>query len=274
MKRLIGAAALLMVFGACTKTDKDESEPVAVEKYLKSSASPTDTLIYNYDAEYRLTDYHFTPTTGDEYNYKLVYTQDKLTELVLENLSTGDRFTKSSYDYDNQGRLLRVHSFIKVNEDITQHYYDSLVYDNNNVTVGSYRARVLNEPRTYSSRTILIRDTKGNITRKIEVDVVKNVETKDSTVYSYTYDDKINMRRNVKAHQIMAGYNPSLRPSQNNTLTVEMVINGKVFVKANYTYTYDKDGYPITQKSSYLTITNGQEERTEDTADLQYITKE
>ena len=92
-------------------------------------------------------------------------------------------------------------------------------------------------------------DASGNVVLQETV-----VDSNTESEIQYTYDDKINPFRHVKPHFLLWEDFPS---RVNNVLSSKRInlSDNRVIWEENYTYTYDSDGYPITQEDGVSIIT-------------------
>jgi len=269
-KMLFGAVALVMLLAACGKDEDATPAPQKGTKYLLSSVSALDSTTYKYNADFKLTNIAVISKV-DEFKlfYEAKYNGDVPTQLDKGVTST-ELGKFKTYDYDNQGRLLRVRYF---STDVGAFYgYDSVYYDDKGRPAGTYYALVLGDTYSYIARSANTWNEKGNIIRIRQTGWMNGAETKDSAIYTYTYDDRKNYYLNIKNSYILGIGDPAACLSANNIVTYKYVSNSDTD-SSNNIYTYDEDGYPATRKTSSVRVIDGVEYKGESLYKLSYIQK-
>lgn len=242
MKKLfLSAAALVVLFAACSKDD--DNTPQSGKKYLLHVLSPTDSVELTYDAANNIKKVGYYSQEDNEIS-ELTYENGKL---VSKSTSTNGAPMKllQTFDYNSAGKLLRVNFFVSTNRS----RYDSLVYDANGRLTALYE---LSADSKIWSKYAYIWDSKGNINRQVLVDITDGVESKDSSITDYTYDNKVNYASRQPEFFLLEADNPTLGLSANNVIKSVETSNTNLGYNSTVTeeYTYDEDGYPVTQKET------------------------
>jgi len=250
-KLLLSAAALVVLFAACSKEDDDKNTPqTTAKKYLQYITSSEDSMDVTYDAANSMKKI-FTYTRYDNSTEleEFIYENGKPTKKTSTPDGEAARLTQT-YEYNSAGKLLKV---IDYSYEGPIYRYDSLGYDANGrltVVYSHVRDNEDNVNNTYhiNGKLFLTWDSKGNIIR--QADVSGPVGEEDSVMTDFTYDDKVNFASRQPEFFLQNPTNVSFGLSANNVITSINVANSAPLDSINTTkeYTYDEDGYPVTQK--------------------------
>lgn len=251
-KLLFSAAALVMLFAACSKDDDKNVDPTPSEKkyFVNRVSDGGDSLAVSYDSTFRVTGTVSTYPTGDgqvsAYYSKPVYENGKIVEVKFGSKPDALIYSQR-YEYNAAGKLVKSNYMSSSNTEISS--YDSLVYDANGRVAGYFSGEFVEGVRRYYSKTNIIWDSKGNVVSELEIDIEDGVATKDTTVTTYTYDDKVNYIAKQPEFFFLEPEDIAFALSANNILTSVRI---RETYKDAYTneYTYDADGYPVTQKET------------------------
>lgn len=246
-KILFSAVALVTLFTACSKDeDKTAGEPF-VYKYLLSRVSKTDSLSVIYDADLLISgivhkEVLENGTVASSY-IQPVYGGHIVS---LKEGEDEDNLVKTrSYEYNASTGNLTKFNYLSAAGEITS--FDSLFYNAKGQVAGYYSGSGKGELTSYTSKTTFTWNHIGNLTKEVEIAMVDNEETKDSTLTVYTYDDKKNSLARLTSFYMIDPQDAAATLSPNNILTsVRQNSNYKDAV--TNVYTYDQDGYPATQK--------------------------
>jgi len=241
MKKLfLSAAALVVLFAACSKDD--DNTPDTSKKYLTHVLSSGDSVELTYDAANNIKKVGYYSEDDTEIS-ELTYENGKLTS-KSSSVNGAAMKLLQTFDYNSAGKLLRVNFYVS---GTTKSRYDSLVYDANGHLTALYE---LSADSKIWNKYAYIWDSKGNITREVLVNVTDGVESKDSTITDYTYDNKVNYASRQPEFFLLEADNPTLGLSANNFIKSVETSNKRpgYIMTVTEEYTYDEDGYPVTQK--------------------------
>jgi len=241
MKKLFfSAAALVVLFAACSKDD--DNTPDTSKKYLTHVLSSGDSVELTYDAANNIKKVGYYSEDDTEIS-ELTYENGKLTS-KSSSVNGAAMKLLQTFDYNSAGKLLRVNFYVS---GTTKSRYDSLVYDANGHLTALYE---LSADSKIWNKYAYIWDSKGNITREVLVNVTDGVESKDSTITDYTYDNKVNYASRQPEFFLLEADNPTLGLSANNFIKSVETSNKRpgYIMTVTEEYTYDEDGYPVTQK--------------------------
>lgn len=244
MKKLfLSAAALVVLFAACSKDD-DNNTPDTAKKYLLHITSPKDSMEFTYDAANNVQKIGYYSPDDTEIS-ELTYENGKLTK-KSSSVNGAAMKLLQTFDYNSAGKLLRVSFYVS---GTTKSRYDSLVYDANGRLTALYE---LSTDAKIWSKYAYIWDSKGNVTRQVLLDVTDGVESKDSSITDYTYDNKVNYAFRQPELSLLDVEDPALRLSTNNIIKSVETSNTNPGYNLTVTeeYTYDEDGFPVTQKET------------------------
>ncbi|MCF6406846.1 hypothetical protein L3C95_28365 [Chitinophaga filiformis] len=268
-KLLFSAAALVVLFAACSKDD--DNTPQSGKKYLLHILSEEDSLEITYDAAYNM------KKIG---NYS---TSTEITELTYENgkltkksgsYDGGEMKLIETFDYNSAGKLLRTNFFVSSG---ARSRYDSLAYDANGRVTALYElGSEIGGTYKIRHKYAYIWDSKGNVTRTVLLAVTDGVESKDSSITDYTYDDKVNFASRQPEFFALEVEDPAFGLSVNNVVkSIETSNTNPGYVlTVTEQFTYDEDGYPVTRKEVETETLNGTVVHTyEDAFRYRYIKK-
>ncbi|SDH40278.1 hypothetical protein [Chitinophaga filiformis] len=268
MKKLfLSAAALVLLFAACSKDD-DNNTPQSGKKYLLHMLSPGDSVELTYDAANNIKKVGYYSEDDTEIS-ELTYENGKL---ISKSSSVNGAAMKllQTFDYNSAGKLLRVNNYVS---GTTRSHYDSLVYNTNGQLTALYE---LSADSKLWNKYAYIWDSKGNITRQVLLDITDGVESKDSSITDYTYDSKVNFASRQPEFFLLEADNPTFGLSANNVIKSVETSNTRTGYNLTVTeeYTYDEDGYPVTQKETEKETQDGTVVHTyEDSFRYRYIKK-
>jgi len=270
MKKLfLSAAALVVLFAACSKDD-DNNTPTT-KKYLLHMLSAEDSVEVKYDAANNIKE--VGAYSDSKEISSLTYENGKLTK-KSSSVNDGPLRLVETFDYNSAGKLLRTNFYVS---DGMKSRYDSLAYDANGRLIALYElGSEINGTYKIRTKYAYSWDSKGNINREVRVAVADGVETKDSSITDYTYDDKVNFAAKQPEFFLLEADEPTFGLSVNNIIKSVHTTNtnpGYVLTVTEL-YTYDEDGYPVTQKETEKETQDGTEVHTyEQSYRYRYIKK-
>ncbi len=227
MKKIFAMAFIaLTTLSACTGNDDDSnnSDTVLVKKITSDAGTDyEETATFTYDGT------KIKRITYDSSNYiKFTYTGDLLT--LSESYEDGVLDQKQIFTYNEEGQLIDLKYYEIDSDDPSTDYFQRTTY-------------VYNANGTIS--TTSYDDEAGtNVTSTGTLTVVNgNLVSFNNSNYSgtYTFDTKNNPFKNIKGYFaiILAGEEGGI----NNILSS----NNDFDQVTTYTYTYNEDGYPVTE---------------------------
>jgi len=248
---LFSAVALVTLFTACSKDDDKTIDPPMAKKFLVSRVSDSgDSLGITYDSTFRVTGAVNTQTAGGNTTYsyytKAVYENGKIVEVTFGEKA--DAISgRQRYQYNAAGKLVLSSYYSSSSNEISS--YDSLVYDANGRVAGYVSGDITDGVRSYYSKTNVIWDNKGNVIAEQEMQIEDGTVSKDTTFTTYTYDDKVNYIAKQPEFYFLEPEDIAFALSANNIKTSirQSATSKDVFTNE---YTYDADGYPVTQKET------------------------
>ncbi|SHN10141.1 hypothetical protein [Chitinophaga sp. CF418] len=270
MKKLfLSAAALVVLFAACSKDD-DNTPQTPAKKYLLHIVSAEDSVEITYDAAYNMKKIGAYASSTEI--SELTYENGKLTK-KSGSRNGGAMELGQTFDYNSAGNLLRVNNYISSG---SRSHYDSLAYDANGRLTGFYELTSVINGYQIQAKYAYTWDSKGNIIKEVRVSMPGGVESKDTSFTDYTYDDKVNFASRQPEFFLLEADNPTFGLSVNNVVKSVHTINtiaGYVLTTTDE-YTYDEDGYPVTRKEVEKETRDGAVVNTyEDSYKYRYIKK-
>lgn len=250
-KLLLSAAALIIIFAACSKDDDKNTPQTPAKKYLLNMTSSEDSVDMTYDAAYSMkTIFDYTLYDKSTVLSEFVYENGKPTRKM--NSVDGEAALLSQvYEYNSAGKLLKVNHYTLYNG--FKSHYDSLAYDANGRLTAVYEHVPDNDPDVNStyhiqSKLAIIWDDKGNVIRTADVSGPEGA--KDSVITDFTYDDKVNFASRQPEFFLQKPINAGFGLSANNVIKSVNRANSdpQNYITTTKEYTYDEDGYPVTQK--------------------------
>jgi antitoxin component YwqK of YwqJK toxin-antitoxin module len=249
MKKLcLSAAALVVLFAACSKDD-DNTPQTPAKKYLLHMISADDSVEVTYDAAYNMKKISAYSDANSAEISELTYENGKLTKKSASYAGSEMKLIQS-FDYNSAGKLLRANFYVS---GVTVSRYDSLAYDANGRLTALYEfSSDIDGSYKIWNKYVYTWDSKGNITREVRVAMPAGVESKDSSITDYTYDNKVNYASRQPEFFLLEADDPTFGLSANNILKSVHTTNTNPGFVSTVTeeYTYDEDGYPVTQKET------------------------
>jgi hypothetical protein len=251
-KLLLSATALVVLFAACSKDD-DNTPQTSAKKYLLSQTSDEDSTVITYDVTNNMKKIQ---SWDLEYNSlqtsELVYENGKLVKKMMSE-DEGALQLFQDFGYNSAGKLVKVNMY---SSNGSKSRYDSLVYNAEGRLTALYEAAAVVDGYTMRRKNAFIWDSKGNIARQVAVAITDGIESKDSTIIDYTYDDKVNYAARQPEFSVLDAEDPVSALSANNiTKSVwSYTMSPGSSSVTTIEYTYDEDGYPVTRKEIIKTI--------------------
>ncbi|KAA2239396.1 hypothetical protein F0L74_24655 [Chitinophaga agrisoli] len=262
MKKLFpGAAALVLLFTACSKDDKpatpdQPNTPQTTGKYILQQITPLDTLEAAYDADNNM-EKIITWQVGKTVKSfdELIRENGKLTK-VMSTYSGAATKLRQTLEYNSAGKLVKSNWYLSPDGHMSS--YDSLVYNATGGLAEMYEySPGLTSPEL-DVRHVYIWDNNGNIIKALGLGI--SGIAPDTVFTEYTYDNKINWGAKQPEFFLTNPKDPAFGLSANNILKMVQTTPATSPDRSSVTtrtYTYDEEGYPVTRKDLIQTIQAG-----------------
>ncbi len=265
MKKLfLSAAALVLLFAACSKDDNPTPGtpdiPQTHGKYLQYLLTSVDSVRFTYDTANNIIGEGRWGRIDALVRKSLVFRENGKIKQVDRLIADDVAEPLRSFEYNSAGNPSKIF-FYNTFSDGTK--YDSLLYnaDGRLTTIYSI-ATYLAPPNQIDGKTIFTWDSKGNVTKEVVLNIFDGVESKDSLIIDYIYDDKVNYFAKQPELFLIEGQDPVMWQSANNAI---QYVERKSSLPAMTTtvtsvYTYDEDGYIVEKKATTKTVNGTQED--------------
>ncbi|PWV51605.1 hypothetical protein [Chitinophaga sp. S165] len=249
-KLLFSAAAVTVLFAACT--DKDTNPAPQSTKFFLNSVSEYDSSSVTYNAGNQIATFT-SIAKGEDYAYysEAVYEGGKLTEVRASEKSPTALVKAQTYEYDANGKLLKVRFYSEETGDMTQ--YDSIAYDNSGRVASLYQGF---DPGEFSSKSVFVWDGKGNVAKQYGILITDGEEATDTVKTEYTFDDKVNLFAKQPGFYLLHPEEVANMLSTNNVTKASFSYSTFTIEEKNE-FTYDSDNYPVTNKNTSTAYQNG-----------------
>lgn len=260
MKKLfLSAAALVVLFAACSKDD-DKNAPdnpdktETVPKLHQSTVSATDSFQSVYDVDYKLIKTVFwSPKNTQRQTDSMVYENGRLTRIMSGRGGVFNLWLTHGY---NSANKLEIAAYYFT--DGTMSSYDSIIYNAEGRPAAAFGKEPDARPRY---KKVYTWNSMGNLAREIRISYSNGVESKDTGIVDFTYDDKVNYGSKQPESFLQQPDLVAFGFSVNNAVKSLSwnTANPGTVSQITREYTYDNDGYPASRKDVARSIVNGQE---------------
>ncbi|QHS59888.1 hypothetical protein [Chitinophaga agri] len=246
IRLLLATLTFTLLLSACSKNEGLQGEKVF--SGMNNTESGYD-VSYDYDKHKRVVGVTVKDLNNNPENYHSEMIRFDSTGRISftyaseDQLSFGRIAKQMEYDTSGSMRKIRLYSYYSSLVD----GYDSLGYDNAGRVIAVYHYKIdgIVAPFLLTRKDVLERDAKGNVTTRYSTPVYRNVESKDVTVTTYTYDDRPNYLGSSFSHFILNQEENAGWSSANNVLTKTIRYpKGDTIVTYTNVYTYDAANRP------------------------------
>lgn len=246
IRLLLATVTFILLLSACNK------ESVLPGEKVFSGTNNTENgynVSYDYDKHNRVVGVTIKALNNNPENFHSEMIRFDSTGKISftyaseDQLSFGRIAKQMEYDTSGSMRKIRLYSYYSSLVD----GYDSLAYDNAGRVIAVYHYKIdgIVAPFLLTRKDVLERDTKGNVTTRYTTPIYRNVESKDVTVTTYTYDDRPNYLGSSFSHFILDQQESAGWSSANNMLTKTVKYpKGDTVLTFTNVYTYDAANMP------------------------------